>query len=128
MAHDLAAVQPWSDLTFIAAGSAEDCLHKVLALCTEFIPRHHPWLHPVADVQVLAPMHKGVAGVANLNRELQDALNPADGPSAADAGPRARTPFPPRQRATLRTVAGEFRPGDKVIQLRNNYDQDLFQR
>jgi exodeoxyribonuclease V alpha subunit len=128
VAHDLAAVQAWSDLNFIAADSAEDCLQKVLALCTEFIPRHYRWLHPINDVQVLAPMHKGVAGVANLNKELQAALNPGGvGPSLADGPPRRRaawTQGPALQ--SLRTASGEFRPGDKLIQLRNNYDQGLF--
>jgi exodeoxyribonuclease V alpha subunit len=51
-------------------------------------------------------MHKGVAGVANFNVQLQAALNG-----------HARG---------LRTQAGEFRPGDKLIQLRNNYDKGLF--
>ena len=106
VAHDLAGVQAWSDLNFIAADSAADCLQKVLALCTEFIPQHYRWCHPINDVQVLAPMHKGVAGVANLNQQLQAALNP--------------------HRHGLRTAAGEFRPGDKLIQLRNNYDKGLF--
>lgn len=106
VAHDFAAVQAWSDLNFIAAESAEDCLQKVLALCTEFIPRNYRWFHPINDVQVLAPMHKGVAGVANLNQQLQGALNP--------------------HRHGLRTAAGEFRPGDKLIQLRNDYDKGLF--
>ena len=106
VAHDFAAVQAWSDLNFIAADSAEDCLQKVLALCTEFIPRNYRWFHPINDVQVLAPMHKGVAGVANLNQQLQGALNP--------------------HQHGLRTAAGEFRPGDKLIQLRNNYDKGLF--
>jgi exodeoxyribonuclease V alpha subunit len=106
VAHDLAAVQAGNDLNFIAADSAEDCLQKVLALCSEFIPRHYRWLHPINDVQVLAPMHKGVAGVANLNQQLQATLNPRG--------------------SVLRTAAGEFRPGDKLIQLRNNYDKGLF--
>jgi exodeoxyribonuclease V alpha subunit len=51
-------------------------------------------------------MHKGVAGVANLNLQLQGALNG-------------------RSRG-IRTPSGEFRAGDKVIQLRNNYDKNLF--
>jgi exodeoxyribonuclease V alpha subunit len=106
VARDLAGVKAWSDLNFIAAASAEDCLQKVLALCTEFIPQHYPWCHPINDVQVLAPMHKGVAGVSNLNLQLQAALNP--------------------HRHGLRTAAGEFRPGDKLIQLRNNYEKGLF--
>ena len=114
VAHDLGALQPRNDLHFVAAASAEDCLQKILALCTEFIPQHYRWLHPVNDVQVLAPMHKGVAGVANLNQQLQAALNP--GRPGASA----------RANASLRTVAGEFRAGDKLIQLRNNYDKGLF--
>ena len=103
---DLAGVQAWSDLTFVVATDAEDCLRKVTALCTEFVPRLWPWFDPVNDVQVLAPMHKGVAGVANLNATLQGALNP-----------HARG---------LRGPAAEYRPGDKVIQLRTNYDKNLF--
>jgi exodeoxyribonuclease V alpha subunit len=51
-------------------------------------------------------MHKGVAGVGNLNVQLQATLNG-----------HARG---------LRAAGGEFRPGDKVIQLRNNYDKNLF--
>jgi len=105
-ANDLANAQAWSDLTFIVADSAEDCLAKTIALCTEFIPRQWKWFDPVRDVQVLAPMHKGTAGVGNLNLQLQAALNPhAKG---------------------FRSPGGEFRPGDKVIQLRNDYDRDLF--
>ncbi len=95
-----------SDITFIVADSAEDCVRKVIRLCTEFIPRNFAGCDPVADVQVMAPMHKGFAGVANLNTELQGALNGRPG--------------------GIRTLSGEFRPGDKVIQLRNNYDKNLF--
>jgi exodeoxyribonuclease V alpha subunit len=89
-------------------------MQKVLSLCAEYIPQHYPWLNPVNDVQVLAPMHKGVAGVANLNQQLQAALKPARTGAASRAG------------ESLRTVAGEFRAGDKLIQLRNNYDTGLF--
>jgi exodeoxyribonuclease V alpha subunit len=103
---EVAKAQAWSDLNFIAASSPEDCLAKVTELCTKFIPQHFKWFHPVKDVQILAPMHKGVAGVGNLNASLQAALN-------------GRT-------QGIKTVSGEFRPGDKLIQLRNNYDKDLF--
>jgi exodeoxyribonuclease V alpha subunit len=51
-------------------------------------------------------MHKGVAGVANLNTQLQAALNPRG--------------------EGLRTAHGDYRAGDKIIQLRNNYDKNLF--
>ena len=107
--NEVAGVQVWSDLTFITATDAEDCVRKVIQLVTEFVPRALKWPHPVNDVQVLAPMHKGVAGVSNFNVQLQGALNTGGG-----------------VRAALRTAAGEFRPGDKVIQLRNNYDKNLF--
>ena len=106
VAQTIEEVDTAGDLAFLAADSAEDCLRKVIRLCTEFIPRHYPRCDPVADVQVMAPMHKGVAGVANLNLQLQEALNG-----------RGRG---------IRTQSGEFRPGDKVIQLRNNYDKNLF--
>ncbi len=106
IAPDVSSAHVWSDLNFIAATDAEDCLRKVLQLVTEFVPQKLKWPHPIRDVQVLAPMHKGVAGVANFNAQLQAGLNP-----------HARG---------LRTAAGELRPGDKIIQLRNNYDRNLF--
>jgi exodeoxyribonuclease V alpha subunit len=102
----LEKLQPWADLTFVVARDADDCLQKVVTLCAEFIPAHFPWMKPGRDVQVLAPMHKGVAGVGNLNLRLQAALNPHG--------------------AGLRAPGGEFRVGDKLIQLRNNYDKGLF--
>jgi exodeoxyribonuclease V alpha subunit len=104
--QEVAGAQVWSDLNFIAATDAEDCVRKVQQLVTEFIPRMLKWPHPVNDVQILAPMHKGTAGVGNLNAQLQLTLNG-----------NARG---------LRAAGGEFRPGDKVIQLRNNYDKNLF--
>ena len=106
---DVASAQVWADLNFIAAADTEDCVRKVIELVTEFIPRKLKWPHPIHDVQILAPMHKGVAGVGNFNTQLQSALNP----------------LRPGTRA-LRSVHGEYRPGDKVIQLRNNYDKALF--
>ena len=66
-------------------------------------------LDPLEDVQVLSPMHRGAAGVAALNEALQAALNPP-----ADDKPEAR--FGDRA----------FRLGDKVMQIRNNYDKDVF--
>jgi exodeoxyribonuclease V alpha subunit len=104
--QNVADAQVWSDLNFIAATNTEDCVRKVVQLVTEFVPQKLKWPDPIGDVQVLAPMHKGVAGVGNFNVQLQSALNP-----------HARG---------LRSLAGEFRPGDKVIQLRNNYDKNLF--
>jgi exodeoxyribonuclease V alpha subunit len=65
-------------------------------------------LHPVRDVQVLAPMHRGPAGAGNLNLLLQEALTP------------------PRDGAPERRYGGRvFRVGDKVTQLRNNYEKGV---
>ncbi len=61
-------------------------------------------LDPVNDIQVLAPMYKGDAGAINLNTRLQEALNPMG--------------------AKLEDL--RFRVGDKVMQLRNNYDKMVF--
>jgi exodeoxyribonuclease V alpha subunit len=112
--REVAEAKAWSDLNFIAATSAEDCLAKVIELCTKFIPQHFKWFNPVTDVQVLAPMHKGVAGVSNLNTQLQAALNGS--PSLTGGG----------RHQGIKTISGEYRPGDKLIQLRNNYDKNLF--
>jgi exodeoxyribonuclease V alpha subunit len=60
-------------------------------------------------VQVLTPTHRGPAGVANLNALLQAALNP-----------------PAPDRAEQRFGATVFRLGDRVLQLRNNYDLDVY--
>jgi exodeoxyribonuclease V alpha subunit len=104
--HEVAAAQAQADLNFIVANDADDCLRKVQELVTDFIPRVLQWPHPVNDVQILAPMHKGTAGVANLNAQLQATLN--------------------GNTRGLRAAGNEFRPGDKIIQLRNNYDKNLF--
>jgi exodeoxyribonuclease V alpha subunit len=120
---EVASAQVWADLNFIVAADAEDCLRKVIQLVTEFVPQKLKWPHPIDDVQVLAPMHKGVAGVSNFNLQLQAALNP---------GPSTARPVRPgfsgggRPPAALKAVSGEYRPGDKVIQLRNDYDRNLF--
>ncbi len=67
-------------------------------------------LDPLQDVQVLAPMYRGPVGVSALNEALQEVLNPN-----------------PDGRKAERRLAGRlFRVGDKVIQMRNNYEKDVF--
>ncbi len=90
-----------SDFFFIA----EDMPEKVLATIKELVSKRIPRKFGL-DVQVLTPMHKGVCGSENLNRELQSTLNPT-GPSVQRFG---RT----------------YRVGDRVMQIRNNYDKDVF--
>jgi len=66
-------------------------------------------LDPLNDVQVLSPMYRGAVGVGNLNHRLQAALNP-----------------PAPNRPERRLLGRAFRQGDRVIQLRNNYDLNVF--
>ena len=66
-------------------------------------------LHPRDEIQVLAPMYRGPAGVTALNENLQNHLNPAD-------------PLRPEKK-----LFGQvFRPGDKLMQTQNNYDKDVY--
>ncbi len=104
--RDVASLDPWCDLSFLLADTPEDAVRKLVQLCQDFIPKHYAGINPIQDVQILAPMHKGPAGVANLNSLLQSTLNP--------------------QARGFKWGGVEFRPGDKVIQLRNNYDKNLF--
>jgi exodeoxyribonuclease V alpha subunit len=87
---------------FIEQLSPERVVDTVKTLCTQSIPGHFS-LDPMADIQVLTPMHKGPAGTINLNQILQQALNPGTGPAAIP-----------------------FRIGDKVMHLRNNYQKEVF--
>ncbi|MGB8021809.1 MAG: AAA family ATPase [Candidatus Nanopelagicales bacterium] len=84
---------------------AEQTAKLVVDLVARRIPQRFG-LDPVRDIQVLTPMHRGPAGAGNLNTLLQEAL----------------TPF--RDGAPERRYGGKvFRIGDKVTQLRNNYDK-----
>jgi exodeoxyribonuclease V alpha subunit len=96
---------PDADFFFIERQEPEDVLSTMKSLLTERIPRKFG-LHPTRDIQVLTPMHKGLLGAAALNQELQLLFNP-DGPSVV-RGNRL------------------FRVGDKVMQVRNDYDLDVF--
>jgi exodeoxyribonuclease V alpha subunit len=102
------ALQGLSDFFFFPAPVPEACAERVVELVAERIPRRFG-LDPRRDVQVLSPTHKGPAGVTNLNRLLQEALNPA-------APGKAEKPF----------GAAVFRQGDRVMQQRNNYELDVY--
>lgn len=96
------------DFFFFPAADPERCAARVVELVAERIPARFG-LDPRRDIQVLAPTHKGAAGVVNLNRLLQAALNP---PAAA----RPEKSF----------GQSLFRLGDRVIQQRNNYELDVY--
>ncbi len=110
-AFSRAADQPEGGRADFFLFSAEDALSAanwVIDVVSERIPQRFGF-HPVRDVQVLAPMYRGDAGVLALNRRLQEKLNPASaGKTEASLGGRV------------------FREGDKVMQIRNDYDKDVF--
>jgi exodeoxyribonuclease V alpha subunit len=94
-----------NDFQFRRAETPEEALATIKELVADGIPRQ--WhLDPLRDVQILAPMHRGVVGAQNLNRELQALLNP-EGASLERGG------------VTLRT-------GDKVMQVANDYTKDVY--
>jgi exodeoxyribonuclease V alpha subunit len=94
-----------SDFRLVEIERGEDALAWIKRFLAEEI-RERYGLDPVRDVQVIAPMHRGIAGVTNLNRELQALLNPRG--------------------EEIRRDEKILRMGDKVIQLRNNYELDVF--
>lgn len=94
-----------SDFYFIEQGRPESVVNTIVELCAEKIPNRFA-LQAVEQIQVLTPMHKGNVGTLNLNRVLQERLNPVSGKNNAKAG--------------------SFRLGDKVMHLRNNYHKEVF--
>jgi exodeoxyribonuclease V alpha subunit len=99
-----------SDMFLFPAKLPEVAVRHVVELVTERIPRQFG-LKALRDVQVLAPMRNGTAGVHLLNRELQRAINPPERHIKARVE-RPNDVF--------------FSPGDKVMQVENNYDKNVF--
>ena len=97
-----------ADCYFLEAEDPEEAVRLIVNAVGKSLPRRFG-LDPVADIQVLCPMNRGVVGATNLNLRLQDALNPSR-PGVAGVSVGARS----------------FRVGDKAIQLRNNYDKQVF--
>lgn len=96
---------PKDDFYFIEQEDPENVLRIILELVSDRVPRRFGF-DPIDDIQVLSPMHKGTVGTGNLNIELQRWLNlRKDG---VTSGNRA------------------FRTGDKVMQIKNNYDKEVF--
>jgi exodeoxyribonuclease V alpha subunit len=93
------------DFFFAERAEPERAVETILDLVSSRIPRKFG-LDPRRDLQVLVPMQRGVLGVGNLNRRLQELLTPA-GPSV--------------ERGNV-----SFRSGDRVMQTRNDYDRDVF--
>lgn len=97
--------QPRSDFFVVSRRLPEEASEVVKELVTVRIPRRFG-LDPLKDIQVLTPMHRGPVGTIALNELLQQALNP-DGPA-------------------LEVRGQKFRERDKVLQTRNDYDNEVF--
>ncbi|MCL6472054.1 MAG: ATP-dependent RecD-like DNA helicase [Firmicutes bacterium] len=93
-----------SDFYFVEIEEPDEILKTMKLLITEKIPATFKF--SADDIQVLTPMHMGLLGAANLNKELQQLLNPSG--EALSRGSRS------------------FRTGDRVMQIRNNYDLDVY--
>ena len=95
-----------SDFYFVEATDPETAVPRIIELVKTRIPRRFG-LDPIRDVQVLCPMNRGGVGARSLNIELQAALNPA--------GERKVERF-----------GWTFAPGDKVMQIENDYDKEVY--
>ena len=91
------------DFYFLCRRDAQRAVSTVVELCQSRLPEKMGI--PVGDIQVLTPTRKGPAGTENLNRLLQEALNP----------PKPGQP-------EVRWGDRVYRPGDRVMQTRNDYD------
>src|SRR5271166_2434936 len=94
------------DFYFVDAADAEEGVRKLLAIVQVRIPKRFG-LDPVRDVQVLCPMNRGGLGARSLNIELQNALNPPG-------------------EIRIERFGWTFCPGDKVMQIENDYDREVY--
>ena len=93
------------DFFFIEEADAEEVAACICSLVRDRLPKHYDY-HPIDEIQVLCPMRRGTVGTDHLNGSLQETLNTN----------------------STETVRGgrNFRVGDKVMQVRNNYDYEVF--
>jgi exodeoxyribonuclease V alpha subunit len=102
---DLAWVES-GDFFFVDAADPEEGVRKLLAIVRERIPKRFGF-DPIRDIQVLCPMNRGGLGARSLNIELQTALNPPG-------------------EIRVERFGWTFCPGDKVMQVENNYDKEVY--
>ena len=103
---DLSPPGTESDFYFVQADDPETAVARIIELVKTRIPKRFG-LDPIRDIQVLCPMNRGGVGARSLNIELQAALNPA--------GDRKVERF-----------GWTFAPGDKVMQIENDYDKEVY--
>jgi exodeoxyribonuclease V alpha subunit len=94
-----------TDFVFLDENSNGKIPEKILRLCSDELPRKFDF-NPVEDIQILSPIYKGDVGVTALNKLFQNKLN---------------------ESATIYSQGDKiFKANDKVMQLRNNYDKNVF--
>ncbi len=103
---DLSPPGPNSDFYFVRADDPETAVMRIIELVKTRIPKRFGF-DPIRDIQVLCPMNRGGVGARSLNIELQATLNP----SGEDKVER---------------FGWTFKPGDKVMQIENNYDKEVY--
>lgn len=108
-----------SDFFFMQNEDAESAVPQIVDLVKEKLPKYYR-VEP-SQIQVLTPMQRGVVGATSLNLALQDALNPPDREIFIKG--RGKTMMP---KECLHRSGYAFRAGDKVMQIRNNYDKEVF--
>ena len=97
--------QPEGDFFILEEEDPMSCAQLVEDLCVRRLPDRRGY-DPIRDIQVLTPMYRGETGAVNLNKRLQDSLTPAG-------------------RNRIAHGDSELRVGDKVLQVRNNYDKGV---
>jgi len=103
---DLAPPDGEADFYFVPAADPEQAVPRIVELVSKRIPRRFGF-DPIKDIQVLCPMNRGGVGARSLNIELQATLNPAGD-------------------KRIERFGWTFAPGDKVMQIENDYDKDVF--
>ncbi len=94
-----------ADFFFAERETNEETADLVVKFCTKNLPSYYH-ADMFEDIQVLTPMQRGVCGAVNLNQLLQEAMNPTD--------------------VFLRRGTTQYRLHDKVMQIKNNYDKEVF--
>jgi exodeoxyribonuclease V alpha subunit len=103
---DLRKPEADSDFYFVEADDPETAVGRIIELVQTRIPRRFG-LDPIRNIQVLCPMNRGGVGARSLNIELQKALNPATD-------------------RKVERLGWTFAPGDKVMQIENDYDKEVY--
>ena len=98
-------VDPNNDVNFVIANDPEDCVRACVKLARDLIPQWYAQ-DAIDASQMLAPMHKGIAGISNFNAVMQQEMN--------------------KSHKSIACMGGFFKLGDKVMQTRNNYDLEIF--